>query len=96
LALHPFVAEHPQLHPYLEPLAALGVWALPLVPPLALVLVPLLMLPLVLLLVPLELLLAPLEQGAPLEQAPEVVSLEGQRTDLAAAPSAAQLVEVEP
>tara|TARA_R110000787_G_scaffold254995_3_gene360332 strand:- start:11 stop:292 length:282 start_codon:yes stop_codon:yes gene_type:complete len=93
------VAEHPQLHPYLEPLAALGVWALPLVPPLALVLVPLLMLPLVLLLVPLvplELLLAPLEQGAPLEQAPEVVSLEGQRTDLAAAPSAAQLVEVEP
>tara|TARA_R110000765_G_scaffold16402_3_gene46174 strand:+ start:435 stop:830 length:396 start_codon:yes stop_codon:yes gene_type:complete len=102
LALHPFVAEHPQLHPYLEPLAALGVWALPLVPPLALALVPLLMLPLVLLLVPLvplvplELLLAPLEQGASLEQAPEVVSLEGQRTDLAAAPSAAQLVEVEP
>ena len=36
LALHPFVAEHPQLHPYLEPLAALGVWALPLVPLLAL------------------------------------------------------------
>ena len=114
LALHPFVAEHPQLHPYLEPLAALGVWALPLVPPLALALVPLLMLPLVPLLalvlvpllmsplvlllvplVPLELLLAPLEQGASLEQAPEVVSLEGQRTDLAA-PSAAQLVGVEP
>ena len=76
-----------------------------LVPLLALVLVPLLMLPLVLLLAPLVLLLAPLEQGAPLEQAPEVVpleqapevvSLEGQRIDLAAAPSAAQLVEVEP